>query len=104
MKLRILDLAEADLLEGFRFYEQQSRGLGWYFLETLHSDIESLRLYAGIHRRVFGYYRMLSKRFPFGVYYDVHHEEVSIWRVLDCRRNPPWIRQQLAKGRAAPPH
>jgi hypothetical protein len=52
-------LAEADLLDGFRFYERQSAGIGSYFLEALYSDIESLRLYAGIHRRVFGYHRML---------------------------------------------
>jgi hypothetical protein len=57
--LRILSLAEADLLDGFRFYERQSAGIGSYFLEALYSDIESLRLYAGIHRRVFGYHRML---------------------------------------------
>ena len=65
MTLRILSLAEADLLNGFRFYERQSSGVGLYFLESLNSDIESLRLYAGIHRKFFGYHRMLSKRFPF---------------------------------------
>ena len=51
MTLRILSLAEADLLNGFRFYERQSSGVGLYFLESLNSDIESLRLYAGIHRK-----------------------------------------------------
>ena len=65
VKLRILSLAEADLLDGFRFYERQSSGIGSYFLETLYSDIQSLLLYAGVHRRVFGHRRMLSKRFPF---------------------------------------
>jgi hypothetical protein len=74
--LRVLSLAEGDLLDGFRFYERQSSGVGWYFLETLNSDIESLRLYAGIHRRVFGYHRMLSKRFPFAIYYDLREEEI----------------------------
>jgi hypothetical protein len=54
--LRILSLAEVDLLDGFRFYERQGSGVGWYFLESLNSDIESLRLYAGSHRRVFGYH------------------------------------------------
>jgi len=70
-----------------------------YFLETLNSDIESLRLYAGIHPKVFGYHRMLSKRFPFCVYYDVHEEEIRVWRVLDCRHDPRWIELQLGKGR-----
>ena len=69
MRLQILDLANADLLEGFRFYERQEEGVGSYFFETLLSDIESLRIFAGIHRRRFGYHRLLSKRFPFAVYY-----------------------------------
>ena len=99
MRIRVLSLAEADLLDGFRFYERQSSGVGWYFLEALNSDIESLRLYAGIHRRVFGYHRMLSKRFPFGIYYDLHRDEIRVWRVLNCRRDPHWIELQLRKPR-----
>ena len=67
MTLRILDLAEADLLSGFGFYEGQSDGVGWYFLDTLYSEIESLRLYAGTHRKHLGYHRMLSRRFPFAI-------------------------------------
>lgn len=98
MKLRILSLAETDLLYGFRFYERQRAGVGAYFLDTLYSDIESLRLFAGVHRRVYGYHRALSKRFPFGIYYDVSDEQISVWRVLDCRRDPRWITTQLKKG------
>ncbi len=99
MKVQILDLANADLLEGYRFYERQTRGVGSYFVETLLSDIESLRLYAGIHRRVFGYYRLLSKRFPFAIYYTLDDELVRVLRVLDCRHDPTWIRRQLTGKR-----
>ena len=49
MRIEILDSAEKDLIDGFKFYERQSRGLGGYFLDSLFSDIESLYLYAGIH-------------------------------------------------------
>jgi plasmid stabilization system protein ParE len=97
--LRILSLAEEDLLASFRFYERQGAGVGWYFFETLNSDIESLRLYAGTPRRIFGYHRMLSKRFPFAIYYDLHQEEIRVWRVLDCRRDPRWIKLQFKQGR-----
>lgn len=100
MKLRILGLAEADLLSGYQFYERQAAGIGSYFLETLLSDIESLHLYAGIHREVFGFHRLLSKRFPYAVYYTLSGEEVRVWRVLDCRRNPQWIQTQLRKRRS----
>lgn len=99
MKLRVLSLAETDLLAGFQFYERQSPGAGSYFLDALYSDIESLRLYAGIHCRLFGYHRLLSNRFPFGVYYDMNDEEIRVWRVLDCRRDPRWISSELKKSR-----
>lgn len=42
MKVRILDEAQEDLVDGFRFYEGQSPGLGGYFLDSLFSDIDSL--------------------------------------------------------------
>ena len=47
MKIVILPSARDDLAVGFRFYERQQAGLGSYFLESLFSDIDSLRLYAG---------------------------------------------------------
>ena len=95
MKIEILDEAELDLVEGFRFYEAQATGLGDYFLDTLFSDIDSLRLYAGIHPRYFGHHRLLSKRFPFAVYYKVLGKAVRVAAVLDCRRNPARIGERL---------
>lgn len=95
MRVRILDAAERVPEEGYRFYELQSPGLGSYFLDTLYSDIDSLSFFEGIHPVVFGHHRLLSKRFPFAVYYKVLEEEVLVTAVLDCRRNPSWIREKL---------
>ena len=96
MKIKILDLAERDLIEGFRFYEAQETGLGSYFITNLYADIESLRLYAGIHERPFKtYYRLLSRRFPFAVFYTFDKNIVSIHAVLDCRSDPAWARKRL---------
>ena len=88
MKIRILSLAVDDLQAGRDFYEHQQAGLGAYFLDTLYSDIEALLLHAGIHARHFGYFRSLSKRFPYAIYYKLRDEDVEIWRVLDCRQKP----------------
>lgn len=95
MRIEILDEAQQDLIEGFRFYEKQEFGVGSYFLDCLFSDIDSLILFAGIHQIVYGYHRCLSKRFPFAIYYDVVGELVRVHAVLDCRRNPSWIRRRL---------
>lgn len=64
LNIRLLTLALDDLEAGCRFYERQKAGLGEYYLDSLFSDIDSLLLYAGIHQKVFGYYRTLSRRFP----------------------------------------
>ena|SRR5437870_13529064 len=95
MNIVIAPSARDDLADGFEFYEGQQEGLGNYFLESLFSDIESLRLYAGIHRKVFGYHRLLSKRFPYAVYYWTEQQTVFVRGVLDCRRNPRWTRKKL---------
>jgi hypothetical protein len=57
-----------DLYESRLFYEKQVEGLGEYFFDSLFSDIDSSMLYGGIHPTVFGYHRMLSKRFPYAIY------------------------------------
>src|ERR1041385_4845873 len=97
MKIAILPSARDDLADGFRFYEQQQEGLGAYFLDSLFSDIDSLRLYAGIHRKVFGFHRLLSKRFPFAIYYSEDTGTAFVRAVLDCRREPGWIKRKLQK-------
>jgi len=98
MRIRILNEAEKDLEEGYRFYESQSPGVGSYFLDSLYSDIDSLSYFAGIHPVVFGYNRLLSKRFPFAVYYRIMDDVVLIFAILDCRLNPMGIRKRLTKS------
>lgn len=98
MRVTILDAAEKDIEEGYHFYERQSSGLGIYFLDSLYSDIDSLAYFGGIHRRIFGLHRLLSKKFPFAVYYRIDNDEVLVTAVLDCRRKPSWIKKKLMVG------
>lgn len=95
MNLRILTAASRDLVKGKRFYELQEEGLGGYFLDTLYSDIDSLIIYAGIHRKIRDYHCMLSKRFPYAVYYKIESDEIRVYRVLDCRQDPRKIFKAL---------
>jgi len=100
MKIKLLSSALEDLYKGRLFYEKQGEGVGEYFFDSLFSDIDSLTLYGGIHPKFFGYHRMLSKRFPYAIYYRIEGGSVVVvWRVLDLRRNPRKIRQSLRHGR-----
>lgn len=99
MKVRIRPSAEVDLADGFAFYENQQRGLGSYFLDCLSADVDALALYGGLHRRVFGAHRSLSRTFPFAIYYDGIGDTAHVKAVLDCRREPNWIRNKLREAR-----
>jgi hypothetical protein len=88
MKLQIRPTAMEDLVNGRRCYD--------YFLDSVFADIDSLKLYAGIHPKVFGFHRMLTQRFPYAVYYEFPNTEIPIvWRVLDLRQDPDSIRSAL---------
>ncbi len=98
MKMRkVLVLKEAadDLAEGRLFYDRKEQGVGDYFFDSLISDLESLKFYAGIHSKRFGFHRMFSKRFPFAVYYEIDKDIVRVVAVLDMRHDPSWIRGKL---------
>lgn len=95
-KLRISSDALSDLNEGFLFYEQQDTGLGDYFTSCLRSDIEELRLTGGVHSIVHRqFYRSLSRVFPYGIFYTSDVDVVTVYAVVDLRRDPEFIRRHL---------
>jgi plasmid stabilization system protein ParE len=99
MKVRVLRPALEDLAAGRCFYDRREAGVGDYFLQALFSEVDSLARYGGIHRIQFGFHRSLAKKFPYGIYYRVIADEAVVFRILDCRRNPNWIRQALQAER-----
>ncbi len=97
-EIQISEDALQDLNDGCQFYEAQGAGLGDYFSDCLKADIESLKVSADIHRVVFeDYQRALSRVFPYGIFYSVESDSVTIWAVLDLRRDPEWIRKHLTE-------
>ncbi|MEI7729930.1 MAG: hypothetical protein WCO56_10190 [Verrucomicrobiota bacterium] len=55
-----------------------------------------MKVSAGIHRVVYlDYHRLLSKVFPYGIYYTTEDEYAVVWAVIDLRRDPVWIREKL---------
>ena len=91
----IMQSAQDDLLAGFWFYEQQQSGLGSYFLSNLISDIDDLKITAGVHMSDKGVYRSLAKKFPYAIYYLRAERAVTLIAVLDTRRAPTWITSRL---------
>jgi plasmid stabilization system protein ParE len=85
-----------DLGDGFHFYEAQEPGLGDYFLSQLRADIDGLKITAGIHRQAHKHlHRLLSRRFPYAIYYEFEEGRALVIAVVDCRRDPAWIESHL---------
>jgi hypothetical protein len=92
----ISDDALEDLDEGFWFYEAQLEGLGDYFSSCLRGDIEGLKVTGGIHRICYREFRrLLSRVFPYAIYYTIDDQRAVVWAVVDCHRDPAWIREHL---------
>ena len=98
MRIVVLEEAAEDIKRGREFYDLQEIGVGDYFEDTILSDIESLGLFHGIHSKHFGFHRLLSERFPFGIYYGETPMFTEVFAVLDLRRHPLWTHKEL-KGR-----
>jgi hypothetical protein len=86
-----------DLNDGKAFYDHGEAGVGDYFYDSLVADIESLIIYAGIHSKRYGLHRMLAKRFPYAIYYEIENEIAYVVAVLPMRRDPAWIKRKLKK-------
>jgi hypothetical protein len=99
VKVRVLRSALEDLAAGRRFYDRQGHGLGDYFFDSLFAEIDSLTLYGGIHPvstvRISSAAR---QAFSLRVYYRIIGGEAVVFRVLDCRRDPAWVRRKLKES------
>ena len=80
MHIELHRLAKEDLLAGYHLYERQAADLGIYFLDSLYTDLDSLGIYASIHRKVCGYHRLLAKTFPYAIYYRMERDRVLVFR------------------------
>jgi plasmid stabilization system protein ParE len=96
IRIKLTGKALQDLADGMAFYEDQDEGIGDYFARTLESEIERLKITAGIHSKPHAdYHRIIVRRFPYSIFYTFTENTAVIWAVVDCRRNPDWIRIHL---------
>jgi hypothetical protein len=67
----------------------------FYFRDSIIADLRRLSVYFGEHRIHLGYFRALSSKFPYAIYYRDKDGVRQVVAVLDLRRSPKWIRDQL---------
>lgn len=98
-EVRLMEEAASDLKAGRDFYDVHGVVVGDYFFESLLNDMGELRLYAGIHPIRHTWHRLLSRRFPYALYYEYDEKEVRVVAILDMRRSPRWVSASLRARR-----
>lgn len=93
----LMEEAVEDLDRGKAFYHLQGSGVDDYFWDCMIADIQSLVIYAGVHRKKAGFHQMFAKRFPYAIYYEIIEEVVYVAAILPMRRDPAWISNTLRK-------
>ncbi|CAA6826387.1 MAG: Unknown protein [uncultured Sulfurovum sp.] len=83
--LYLTEDAQIDIYNSEKFYENKSPNLGTYFYDSIISDLDALKHYAGIHAIHFGLYRMVTKRFPYVIYYNIEDNTVIVHAILHTR-------------------
>ncbi len=89
MKWRVLvrPRGEADLREIREWYEEQRAGLGAEFLAELTRAMQDLETDPERHAVYYrGFRRLLTRRFPYKVFYRIDGDRVVVFRVLHAHR------------------
>ncbi|OQP64818.1 hypothetical protein A3860_18860 [Niastella vici] len=88
-KLEIRGEAEEEIFEAYKWYEEQTPGLGERFiveLEAVFNKISRTPLHYKIARSVF---RQASiKSFPFVVYFEINRDNIVVYSVFHTSRKP----------------
>lgn len=99
--LSFLPEIEGDVMAGYHWYEGRAFGLGEEFLRTFYARANELSYNALLCRKVYGEFRRcLLRRFPYAVYFRIEGNEIIVFGLFHCARDPRTVESQLS-GRDA---
>ena len=87
--LSIRKEAEADIAEAYQYYESCRTNLGSDFVLCIEESLARIRKNPKQYKRIYKkVHRALVRRFPYGIYYVIEQENISVIGVLHARKNP----------------
>ena len=92
--------AEADALEAYRWYNEQLPGLGDDFLAEVDRAFETIRANPEAPRKLHrNFRRVLTRRFPYAVFYADQGGRVVVFAILHTARDPRLWTQRSSNAR-----
>ncbi len=65
--------------------KRQPKSITGCFFDNLFAEIDLLTLYERIHLIHFGFHRLMTKQFPYAIYYKVIDSKAVVFRALTSR-------------------
>jgi toxin ParE1/3/4 len=88
--------AEADITAAVHWYEERGRGLGREFLRALRAATALLHRDPYLYPPIVGdARRVLLRRFPYALFYEVHGSDIVVLACLHTARDPKIWRERL---------
>jgi toxin ParE1/3/4 len=95
MRLVLRRAAKLDLVEAYRWYEEQRPGFGESFRAEVKAVLATIQAHPDLFPRVDSRIRRATTgRFPYGIFYLVDGETIRIIAILHRARDP-----EIWKGR-----
>lgn len=94
----LLPEAKKDVARAYRWYEEQSIGLGMEFLRCLEVMLISIQRTPSIYPTVQGTCRRaILRRFPYAVFFDIEEarDACIVYSVFHCAQNPDKWQERL---------
>ena len=98
MQVRFLDVAQQEFDETVEYYNTESQGLGDQFLLEVLSSLERIKQFPQAwHPFSKNSRRCQTRRFPYGITYQILESEVLIVALAHLHRRPAYWLERLSK-------
>jgi hypothetical protein len=94
--LRFLPEVEGDAINGYVWYEAKSGGLGEDFLRMFYACANEIPLNPLLYKKIYqDFRRRLLRRFPYAIYFTIEKNQITVFGLFHCARNPRAINEEL---------
>ena len=91
--------AEAEYHDAIRYYSRLDAELALSFVDEIERIVECARSSPELHRVVTEKVRrILARRFPYAVFYEVREDRILIWAVAHTSREPGYWKRRFLEG------
>jgi plasmid stabilization system protein ParE len=99
MNVRFLEIARRELDDAFNWYELQTPGLGYQFLDEADKSIRRMACFPNSCVEIGNSLRRsLLSRFPYGLIYGIDGDDVVVVAVAHLHREPRYWIERFPAG------